>query len=44
MKKYTHTFISALVEKDYKKANNSLKRIINEKIKQKIINNNVKIF
>ena len=44
MKKATKTFISAIIEKNYKKANVCLQSMVNEKIKQRIINNNVKIF
>ena len=44
MKKNAKNFISAVIEKNYKKANVNLKSMVNEKIKQKIINNNVNIF
>lgn len=44
MKKALHTFVSAIIDKNYKQANANLKAVVDEKIKQRIINNNVKIF
>ena len=37
-------FVSAILDKDYSKANNHLSVEINKKIKQKIINNNNNLF
>lgn len=37
-------FVSALLDKDYKKADAYLNREVNQKIKQKIINNNNNLF
>ena len=44
MKKHLKQFVSAILEKNYKQANTQLKTVVNEKIKQKIINNNINIF
>lgn len=49
MKKKLHKesvkdFIGAIIDGNYKTANSLLKSVINQKIKQKIINNNSNIF
>lgn len=40
----TNYFVSALIDNNFSAANGFLKLMVNEKIKQQIINNNVKIF
>ena len=37
-------FVSAMLDKNYKKANTYLNDAVNKKIKQKIINNNNNLF
>jgi|LakMenE18May11ns_1017448.scaffolds.fasta_scaffold8469968_2 hypothetical protein len=44
MKENIKKFISAVMNQQYKKADTLLKSAVNEKIKQKIINNNRNIF
>ena len=44
MKSDIKRFISAILEKNYKQAQSHLKSAVNEKIKQRIINNNTSIF
>ena len=43
-KKYIQKFIENVAVKDYKKANIALREVIHNKIKRKIINNNINIF
>lgn len=44
MKQNIKKFVAAVLDQNHKKANDLLKSAVNEKIKQKIINNNVNIF
>lgn len=44
MKDNIRKFIAAVLDQKHKKANDLLKSAVNEKIKQKIINNNSNIF
>lgn len=44
MKEVIRKFIAAVLDQKHKKANDLLKLSVNEKIKQKIINNNSNIF
>lgn len=44
MKQNLKKFISAVLDQKHKKANDHLKAAVNEKIKQKLINNNSNIF
>jgi|TARA_B100001093_G_C25998214_1_gene664495 ribosomal protein S20 len=37
-------FIDNVMKRDYQKSSNNLSDVIDQKIKQKIINNNIKIF
>jgi ribosomal protein S20 len=37
-------FIGNVMKRDYQKSSNNLSEVIDQKIKQKIINNNIKIF
>ncbi len=37
-------FISNVMNRDYKKASSDLSNIVNKKIEQKILNNNINIF
>jgi len=37
-------FIDNVMRRDYQKSSNNLSDVIDQKIKQKIINNNIKIF
>tara|TARA_R100000951_G_scaffold55574_1_gene46721 strand:+ start:501 stop:653 length:153 start_codon:yes stop_codon:yes gene_type:complete len=37
-------FIDNVMKRDYHKSSNNLSDVIDQKIKQKIINNNIKIF
>lgn len=44
MKDNLKKFVSAIMDKNYKAADNYLKASVNEKIKRRIINNNNNIF
>jgi len=44
MKQDIKKFVAAIVDQKYKQANDHLKAAVNEKIKRKIINNNINIF
>jgi ribosomal protein S20 len=44
MKQNIKKFIAAIVEDNYKRAHEQLKKSIDEKIKRQIINNNTNIF
>jgi len=44
MKTPIKQFISCIIDKKYKQANDQLKVVIDQKIKQQIINNNRNIF
>lgn len=44
MKPNIKKFISAILDKNYKVANDQLKLVVDKKIKQQIINNNRNIF
>ena len=44
LKESVSSFVTAIMDKNYKAANDALNVMIGEKIKQQIINNNVKIF
>ncbi len=44
IKKDIKKFISNVMDREYKKASNDLSSVINKKIEQKILNNNINIF